>query len=131
MPVMPVLRGLYLCTRVDVDPDTTNLTLVNCFRTLIREDGTGRAGAFCLVAYLANGQGTVPVVVKVSRMDTMDPVYAARVGVTFRDRLQEVRFKLRVEQCRFPVPGEYEASLWAGDDLLAQTPFLVRDREEG
>lgn len=32
--MLPLVRGLYLVERVEVDPVSRNLTLVNCFRGL-------------------------------------------------------------------------------------------------
>jgi hypothetical protein len=125
----PIVRGLYLAGRVDADPVTRNLTLVNCFRTLFGSGSPVQTKPFFVVAYLANGLGRVQFRVGVSRLDTLADIYEARAELDFTDRLRELRLVLRIEQCVFPVPGEYEASLWVGPDLLTQTPFTLRARE--
>jgi hypothetical protein len=127
MPITPVIRGLYLCERVDVDPLTKNLTLHECFRTLLRDPISGSVGPFYVVAYLANGFGTVGVSVRIARLDSLGDFYSTNAPLSFTDRHVEIRFKLRIVECRFPGPGEYQVSLWVNNDLLAQTPFRIRD----
>jgi hypothetical protein len=129
--MIPVVRGLYLAERVDVDPVTRNLTLVNCFRSFRLASIPGVADPFYLVAYLANGSGAIRMMAKVSRLGTLAEVFRTWVTLNIPDRLTEVRFVLRVEQCLFSTPGGYEVGLWAGDSLLAQTPFTVRGPTEG
>ena len=126
----PIVRGLYLAERVDVDPVTRNLTLVNCFRRMRLPAIPGVARPFYLVAYLANGSGNVRLMAKVTRLDTLAEVFRSWVTVDFADRLREVRFRLRVEQCLFRDPGEYQVELWADDHLLTLTPFSVRGPNE-
>jgi hypothetical protein len=123
--MIPIVRGLYLVQRVDTDPVTRNLTLVNCFRALRLSTIPGTAKPFYLVAYLANGSGRVRMMARVCRLDTLDEVFRAWVTLNFPDRLTEVRFALRVEQCRFSHTGGYVVELWADDSMLAQTPFVV------
>ncbi|HET6575893.1 MAG TPA: hypothetical protein VFG68_19985 [Fimbriiglobus sp.] len=130
MPIAPTVRGLYLCERVEVHPTTRNLTLHGCFRTLVLAGIPTSARPFFIVAYLAGGLGDQILTARVNRLDTMAEVYWSRTPVRFPDRLAEVRFSLRIEQCRFPVPGGYEISLWADRELLAQTPFTVRPLTE-
>lgn len=124
--MLPLIRGLYLAERVDVDPVTRNLTLVNCFRGLRLKQLPGTVRPFSVVAYLANGQGEFEVVVRVERMDTFAEVFRVRGHLSLPDRLTEVRFTLRIENCLVSVAGEYSVSLWIGGELLAQTPFSVR-----
>ena len=130
--MIPLVRGLYLADRVDVDPVTRNLTLVNCFRTLLIDELPRAAQPFAVVAYLANGVGRYRFTVRVTRLDTMAVVYSASSEIAFPNRLEEVRFVFRSERCVFPGEGEFEMSLWIGGELLAQTPFRVNhSREEG
>lgn len=124
--VLPHIRGLYLAERVDVDPVTRDLTLVNCFRGMRMKRLPGSARPFSVVAYLANGVGDFDVAVVIERMDTFDEVRLIQTRLSPPDRMTEVRFKLRIENCVLPVEGEYSVSLWIGGELLAQTPFYVR-----
>lgn len=93
--MLPLVRGLYLADRVDVDPVTRNLTLIECFRRLLIEHLPGEPRPFAVVAYLANGVGTYQFVVRVTRLDTMAEVYSTGGEVVFPNRLEEVRFVLR------------------------------------
>jgi hypothetical protein len=128
--MIPLVRGLYLARRVEVDPATRNLMLVDCFRTLLIERTPSAAQPFAVVAYLANGVGRYRFTLRVTRLDTMAEIYSASSFLDFPSRMEEVRFVLRVEQCLFPTDGEFEASLWVGEELLAQTPFQVKQIEE-
>jgi hypothetical protein len=55
--ILPLVRGLYLAERVDVDPNTHNLTLVECFRTIRVERLPSAAAPFFVIAYLATRCG--------------------------------------------------------------------------
>jgi hypothetical protein len=120
-----VIRGLYLADRIEVDPVTRNQTLVKCFRGLWLRQLPSVARPFSIAAYLVNGFGEFEVIVRVERMDTLAEVYRARMRLSFMDRLTEIRFTLRIENCLFSTEGEHSVSLWVGGELLAQTPFNV------
>ncbi len=128
--MLPLVRGLYLAERVDVDSASRNLTLVECFRTLSVAAIPTAPRPFAVVAYLANGSGRYPFAVRVTRLDTMDVIYSVGADLVFPNRLEEVRFVFRVERCVFPGAGAFEASLWVGGELLAQTPFRVQRSQE-
>jgi hypothetical protein len=130
MAMIPLIRGLYLAERVEVDPATRNLTLVECFRTLMIDEFPIAAQPFAVVAYFANGIGRYRFTVRVTRLDTLAEIYSASSFLNFPDRMEELRFVLRIEQCLFPGEGAFEASLWIGGELLAQTPFQVKRFEE-
>ncbi len=124
--VLPLIRRLYLADRIEVDPVTRNLTLVNCFRTLLIAHPPTEPQSFAVAAYLANGVGRYRFAVRVTRLDTMADIYSAGSVIVFPNRLEEVRFVFRTERCAFPDDGEFEVSLWIGGELLAQTPFQVK-----
>lgn len=124
--MLPLVRGLYLAERVNVDLVSRNLTLVECFRTLSVAGLPTSPRPFAVVAYLANGSGRYPFAVRVTRLDTMAVVYSVGAEITFPGRLEEVRFVFRVQRCVFPGAGAFEVSLWIGGELLAQTPFWVQ-----
>src|SRR3954462_14926660 len=96
-PMTPVVRGLHLAERAEVDPVTRNLTIDNSFRVLRQRRLPGLVDPFYLVARMAGGLGNVRLLAQVSRLDTFAEVYRAWVTVNFPDRLQDVIFKLRVE----------------------------------
>jgi hypothetical protein len=58
-------------------------------------------------------------------MDTLEEIYHRSLKVTFQDRIQEVRFFLRIERCVFPVPGHYQIKLLADGEEIAQQRFRV------
>lgn len=121
----PVARGLYLADRVEADPTTRNLTLVNCFRAMRLPADPAAPRPFYLVAYLANGFGETRVGVAIQRLDTLADIHRTGTVVRFEDRLAEIRFVIRVENCRFDAHGMYQAELYADGRLLTATPFRV------
>ena len=106
MAIPPIIRGLYLCEMATADLATKNLTLQNCFRILKVAFLPSKARAFYAVAYLANGLGDFQFTIQVKRLDTLEVVYMTRGPLSFLDRLEEVRLKVRIEQCVFPISGE-------------------------
>jgi hypothetical protein len=129
--MLPLVRGLYLVERVDVNPVTRNLALHECFRTLSVAGLPASPQPFAVVAFLANGDGRYPFAVRVTRLDTMAVIYTSSAVIAFPNRLEEVRFVFRVRRCIFPGAGAFEVSLWIGGELLAQTPFQVGHLREG
>jgi hypothetical protein len=81
--------------------------------------------AFTVFALLTDGVGTGKLKLGISRLDTMDTIYAKEASVNFVDPLAEVRFKCRIHSCRFPVAGRYEVSLHADDELVADCVLTV------
>jgi hypothetical protein len=57
-------------------------------------------------------------------------VYRVDTPVTFPERLAELRWVFRVERCRFPTAGWYQAELWVNDQYLTATPFQVHPPRE-
>jgi hypothetical protein len=126
MVVAPVVRSLYVCAHADVDPGTRNLTLRNCFREVVLSRTPGRVEPFFVVAYLANAFGPLVLTTEVERLDTHATVFRHRGTIQVPDRLTEVRFKLQV-QCTLDV-GVHDILLFAGNELIAMSPFTVKLR---
>ena len=129
MAIVPVVRGLYVCERVESDPDTKNLSLVNCFRGLRLADMPSIPEPFCVFALLANGLGELTLRTTINPTDGGPDIYRYTARVRLTDRMIELRFKLTVE-CQFPGPGSYDICLFADDELIALTPILVTRLED-
>ncbi len=124
MAIVPVVRGLYVCERVDGDPVSKNLTLHNCFRGFRLSALPGTPRPFFVVAYLANGLGPLSIRTTISSPITPTVVFSHLAEITAPDRLTEVRFVLQVF-CRFPTAGSYDISLEVNGELIALSPFRV------
>jgi hypothetical protein len=129
MTQIPIARGLAVCENVIVEERTHNLTLVNCF-TMKRAAAFPANIRFVALAFLSDGDGEVELTISVQRLDTLDIVYTSSHSVRSANRMQEVRFFLRIENCPFPVPGNYQVNLLANGELLAQQRFLIAAYEE-
>lgn len=123
---IPVARGLLLCDAVQLNAQTGNVTLVNCFNQLTAASFPCSGRAFCLVAFLSDGYGDLQVRVEVQHLESGRLIYIRKHELNIPDRLHEVRYRFLVTGCVFPDPGAYEARLFIEQELVADTRFLVR-----
>jgi hypothetical protein len=100
-----VAVGLTLCEKRIVDEGTGNVTLVNCFRKY-------RAPQLPLVlpelfahAWLIDGLGECTLRLNVTRLDTLEELFAQEQRIRFPDPLRITRLYTRVGPLRFPVAG--------------------------
>jgi hypothetical protein len=125
MSQRPMVLGLLICEQVIIEEQTRNVTLVNCFTRLKAAQFPTEPKRFVVFAALTDGQGDIQLDLMIERLDTLEEIYRESRRVGFTDRLQEVRFVLRVTDCSFPVAGPYEISLKADGELLAAHKFRV------
>lgn len=125
----PVAIGLLLCEQVIMEHETRNLTPVNCFSRRYY-DSFPTADAFVVFAILIDGTGEMSLEVVVERLDTMDEVYRREVPVHFDSPLNELRCILRIRDCSFPQPGQYQVSLLVGGEWLAHRKIVLFERGE-
>jgi hypothetical protein len=125
MKLTPTARGLFVCERVDVDRHHRNVSLINCYTGLHVGSFPSKPREFAIFAGLTGGFGLVNMRVMVSRLSDNHVVYSGVVPVEFRDRVEEVRFILRVKNVVFPGPGIYAVELLAEREWVAQTTLNV------
>jgi len=126
---IPIALGPVVCDSLIVEERTRNLSLINCFTTKRVREFRANDVRFTVVALLSDGEGDIPMTVCIERLDTVETIYLFSHTFTFRDRMQEVRFVLRVENCEFPVPGIYEIRLLADDEPVANQRIRVEPSE--
>jgi hypothetical protein len=80
-------------------------------------------------AVLKDGLGELAMGLVVSRLDTMDDVYAYNWRQRFRDPLRPTRTILRLRDLIFPDPVRYQVSLLAEGECIAQCDLLVEQEE--
>lgn len=129
MSQLPVVVGLTICEQIIVEAETHNLTLVNCFSRREVETIPSEPISFVVFATLTNGAGDVPLAVQISRLDTLDEIYVREMVLRFPDPLAEVRLRLRIRDCVFPVAGLYSVFLLAKDEMVAQRRLRIFLRE--
>src|SRR5437762_9580561 len=114
MAKTPVAISVFLCERVIVEEGTRNITLVNCFRERRVNQFPSEVVQFSLFALLTDGMGTMPLVVSIQRLDTLDEIHRLTSQVKFASPLREYWCRPTI-QPSFPVPGHYQASLLANN----------------
>lgn len=119
--ILPQVRGLYVCDRVEVEPSTRNVTLVSCFSRLQVDRFPSPPVGFTVFATLTGGFGLVKMKLMISRLTDNHQVYSRDLPVEFRDRVEEVRFVVRLHQLVFPGHGQYTIELLADGEWMAQT----------
>jgi hypothetical protein len=121
----PVAIGLFLCDQVVIAEATRHVTPVNCF-TMRRVEGLpSDPSPFVVFAILTDGLGETQLEVAIQRLDNLEEVYRRGAPFHFADPLQEVRCLFRVRDCSFPIPGYYEARLFADNESIAQRKFRI------
>jgi hypothetical protein len=108
------------CDYIIIEEGTGKASLIGCFDTLAVSSFPSPPRSFFISAELTGGSGRARVSVRVARPDTDEPIGWARADVRFRHRLFVVRYRTRVEDCSFPVPGRYAVSLLVDDELAGQ-----------
>jgi hypothetical protein len=121
---VPVVRGLYVCERVERNLVTRNLTMHNCFRAL-RMPVPGSPRPFYVVAHLADGMGDVSCRVAISSPDTLGIVFDQTEVVTFADPLEEHSVVWKIT-CPFVVEGRYDIFMQLNGELAALSPLVVK-----
>ena len=129
MPILPVVRGLYVCERVDVDPVSKNVSLANCFRGLRLADMPSMPQPFYVFALLANGLGEMTIRTTINDLDAGPDIFRHTARIRLTNRLTELRFKLTID-CLFPRANSYNISLFVDDELIALTPIVVSRLED-
>jgi hypothetical protein len=109
-----------LCDYVIIEEGTGKASLIGCFDKLALPSFPSQPRAFFLAAELTGGHGLARVGVRIARPDTDEPIGWTRSDVHFRDRLFVVRYRTRVMNCSFPVPGRYAVSLLVDGELAGQ-----------
>jgi hypothetical protein len=126
----PSAVGLFLCEQVITEKGTDNVTVVNSFSRRAVRRVLSRPFPFVVFALPTDGLGEVELEVTINRLDNLDEVY--RAGTTFRfpDPLHAYRCKLRIQDCSFPVAGDYEVNLHAGGEVIARRKLSIVQRSQ-
>ncbi len=75
----------------------------------------------CVFSQLVNGYGGIDITLVVVRLATEQMSAQVRNTIRFGDRLQEVRYLMKLERFVFPEAGSYEFTLYAGTEPVART----------
>lgn len=123
--IPPTALGLHICEKVIIEAGTKNPSLVCCFQGLEVERFPTLPQKMSVYAVLTDGLGEVTMELVVSRLDTLAEVNTLRQLIAFPSKLTEVQVHFRLRQMVFPAAGQYQFSLFAGQELLAQRKLRV------
>jgi hypothetical protein len=70
--------------------------------------------------------GKMDLEVVIQRLDNLEVIYRHYIPCQFNDPLQEARGIFRIQECSFPVEGQYQISLLADKELVAQRKFEIQ-----
>lgn len=129
MNQLPSALGLFLCEQVIVEEKTRNVTVVNCFSHRVVQNFPSEPMPFVAFALLTDGLGKMPLEIIIERLDTMEEINRLEFMAQFPDPLQTLRFVARIRRCSFPVAGQFQVSLLANHELLAQRKMTIYGKE--
>ena len=120
MTPTPVTLSMSLCDYVIIEEGTGKASLIGCFDTLTVPSFPSPPRDFFLSAELTGGNGPGRVSARIARPDTDESIGWTRADVRFRDRLFVIRYRTRVNDCSFPMPGRYAVQLSVDGELVGQ-----------
>jgi len=125
MTPTPTALSLSLCDYVIIEEGTGKPSLIGCLDRLIVPDFPSPPRDFALAAELTGGRGRGRIAVDITRPDTGESIPLTRADVYFRDPLFVVRYRTRVIECSFPVPGRYGVMLFVDGEVVGQRTIDV------
>jgi hypothetical protein len=125
----PIVLGLTICEKVIIEEGTKNVTLVSTFTKFTVEEFPSRSHRVAVYTVLTDGLGDATMDLWLARQDTGEVIQRLRGQIHFPDRLAEVRVLFRLNDCSFPAPGEYQFTLLADGEWLAQRQLQVIERQ--
>jgi hypothetical protein len=121
----PVALSLTLCDYVIIEERTKKASLIGSFTGLAARSFPAIAQPFSVFAVLTDGLGDGIMELVILRLETGEQTAVYRTENQFPDKLTEVRYHLRLRQCRFPASGKYQFTLLADGEWVAQCCLRV------
>ena len=125
MVQQPVVVGLLVCEQIIIEERTGNVTPVNCFSRKFVPQFPAIPFSFVALAFLTNGSGEVTLEVVIHRLDSYEDIYRRSHKYLFASPLDQVRCAIRINDCPFPVEGQYEIALCANNEIIAQRKITI------
>jgi hypothetical protein len=115
----PSAVPLVLCKDVLIEHNTKSPSLLRCFTKLVERTFPTSARSFWIYAVLTDGIGTVPLSLRITRLDTMEEVYDWNWQTSLPDPLRIIKLPIHIGSCSFPAPTRYEVVLRAVEEPIA------------
>lgn len=131
MREVPVARGLFVCENVVIEEGSRNVSIINSFTVRYLGHFPSIPVPLQVFSLLTDGLGIYTVRVQLVRLDTAEEITHWTGKIGFLDKLQFVRYKLRLDQCVIPAPGKYQFQLLVEDESISSTcvDFLPRSKK--
>lgn len=108
------------------DPGTGKRTILGCFSAIHAREFPAAHGQLALYIALTEGRGTVPLEVRLVRVDAEDEEIAkVAADIEFRDPRMILEVDLHVRGLVFPMPGEYRFQVSAQGEFLIERRLVV------
>ena len=118
----PLAKTVFLCDEVVRDAAKNKVSILNMFDTVrLRADDSFpyHLRKICVFAECSDGLGPFTFYVEIERTSTEAAVYRSQSHtVTFTDRLKSVKISIRLTNCIFPEPGEYNVQLYCNTTVI-------------
>lgn len=125
MPIVPLSSGLILCDNVIIEERTRNASLINIF-TARRVDAVPDVlNPFYAFAMVTSGHGECDLDFKITFLEDELEVCSIRGKQAFPGPLTAVRLVLKIERCRVPDFGIYQAALFFDGEWVAERNFRI------
>ena len=124
----PIAIGLLICEQVIVEETTRNVTPVNCWSRRAYPGFPSEPETLVAFAFLTGGLGEMSLEVVVHSLDNWDVVRRLTHASRFDNVLQEYRCTFRIRHMTFPSAGDYQVSILADEEILAQRILKIREQ---
>ncbi len=120
--ITPVAKKVYVCDSLVRDPNSGKVSLLNLWHTVRVPVGNAfpyPLARICVFAWLRDGLGQMNARVDVVQASTGDVIRRTNdYPLHFPAKRVNLFFRLDVEQCVFPEPGEYLVELFCRDEFV-------------
>ncbi len=83
-----------------------------------------------MVAWLADGLGEMVAELTVDRLDIYEEIFRLERRLNFQNPLESMRFIGKIQNCIFPVFGQYQVLLVVEHELIAHRKFTLRKKRK-
>ncbi len=124
MTKLPLVVGLTLCEKMEVDAGTGKVSLVGIFQGLHSAAFPSTSRSFTVYAALYDGIGQGRMEVEIVHLQSEQDVFSLARSFTFPGRYVVLNLVIPVT-CVFPASGKYSLALRLDDEVIAQRTLEV------
>ena len=122
---LPVVAGLMLCERIDVDVDLARMSLLGIFQRRKFQSFPSSPYDFTVYAALSDGAGEGTMAVTITQLSASLVVHSIRKWFVYPERMLVVNLEVRVHGCVFPSAGRHSVELSFDAQPVTEWAFEV------